>query len=178
MAPTTRLWMSCWFLVSTLVVFWDAGYCLLRPRSMEGGDLNWIWTPYNLYAKVDYIYGVPAFENNEGFTSAQALLNLVENFINLTYLYSAHIAKSPVAPVIGFTGVVMTFSKTVLYWAQEYYCGYCKIGHNTISDITTLWVIPNGIWLLVPGIIICVLGNDIATSLRTQKTIEDVRKID
>ncbi|KZO92352.1 hypothetical protein CALVIDRAFT_308597 [Calocera viscosa TUFC12733] len=178
MAPTYRLWMSLWFIISTALVFWDAGYCLLRPRSMEGGDLNWIWTPYNLYANIDYIYGWPAFNAGEGFTSAQSLLNLVENFINLAYLYSAHIDKSPVAPLIGFTGVVMTFSKTVLYWAQEYYCGYCKIGHNTAKDIIVLWVIPNGAWLLVPGIIIGVLGTDIATSLRTQKTVEDVRKMD
>jgi len=178
MAPKIRIWMSLWFLISSALVFWDAGYCFYRPRSMDGGDLHWIWAPYSLYAKVDLIYGLPALQNNEGFTNAQSLLNLVENFFNLAYLYSAHIAKSPVAPLIGFTGVVMTLSKTVLYWAQEYYCDYCKLGHNNLNDLVLLFVLPNVPWLVLPAIIIYVLGKDIAKSLRTQNTIEDVRKMD
>jgi hypothetical protein len=31
-----------------------------------------------------------------------------------------------------------------LYWAQEYYCGYCAVGHNTPWTLFWLWVIPNG----------------------------------
>lgn len=54
-----------------------------------------------------------------------ALLNVIENLMNMYYLYLAHYAQSPVAPVLGFASIVMTLSKTVLYWAQEYYCG-CK----------------------------------------------------
>jgi len=145
---------------------------------MEGGDLNWLWTPYNLYANIDLVYGWPALENNEGFTSAQAALNLIENAINIGYLYKTHISPSPVAPLIGFTGVVMTFSKTVLYWLQEYYCSFCKIGHNNLYDLIVLWVLPNGAWLVVPGLIMITLGGDIAKSLRTQREIEDVRKVD
>lgn len=63
-----RTWISLWFGLSTLLVLWgersaqvvrawiyntdclefpsDAGYCLLRPRSMLGGDLHWLWKPY------------------------------------------------------------------------------------------------------------------------------------
>jgi hypothetical protein len=29
----------------------------------------------------------------------------------------------------------MTLSKTVLYFAQEYFCGFCNIGHNTPKDL-------------------------------------------
>ena len=57
-----------------------------------------------------------------------AALNVVETFMNLGYLYLAHIASAPVAPLLGFASAVMTLSKTVLYWAQEYYCG----GESTI----------------------------------------------
>lgn len=35
--------VTIWFAVSSVVVLWDAGFCLLRPRSMPGGDLYWIW---------------------------------------------------------------------------------------------------------------------------------------
>ena len=34
--------------------------------------------------------------------------------------------------------------QTVLYWAQEYYCNYCAVGHNKLFDLILLWIIPNG----------------------------------
>lgn len=78
-----------------------------------------------------------------GFTCT-ALLNVVETLFNLAYLYLAHVAKWPPATIVGFAATVMTLSKTVLYWAQEYYCGFCAVGHNSAWDLFTLWIIPNG----------------------------------
>jgi hypothetical protein len=109
-------------------------------------------------------------------------LNIIETFLNLLYVWQAHVTKSPAAPVVGFAAVIMTFSKTVLYWFQEIFCGFCGVGHNSIQDIILLWIIPNGsvvalvvqnvsdddtirFWLLVPGLIILRLGKDISTSL-------------
>jgi len=46
--------------------------------------------------------------------------------------------------MIGFGAALMTLSKTILYWAQEYYCGFCEIGHNKLWDLVLLWIIPNG----------------------------------
>jgi len=43
-----------------------------------------------------------------------------------------------------YPSAVMMFSKTVLYWFQEYYCGFCAIGHNTTKDLMFLWIVPNG----------------------------------
>lgn len=64
--------------------------------------------------------------------------------MNITYLYLAHILSWSPAPVVGFAAAVMTLSKTVLYWAQEYYCGGCAVGHNTMKDLIVYWIIPNG----------------------------------
>lgn len=64
--------------------------------------------------------------------------------MNLYYVYLAHVAQWPAAPVVGFAAVVMTLSKTVLYWLQEYFCGGCSVGHNNMVDLITLWIIPNG----------------------------------
>jgi hypothetical protein len=77
-------------------------------------------------------------------TVISAALNIVENFMNMGYLWMAHISQSPIAPVIGFASVVMTLSKTVLYWLQEYYCGGCSVGHNDLTTLFVYWVIPNG----------------------------------
>ncbi|KAF8577834.1 hypothetical protein K439DRAFT_1417836 [Ramaria rubella] len=170
--------ITAWFILTTPVILWDAGYCFMRPRSMAGGDLHWIWKPYELYQEVDYVYGVRALENNEGFTNAQSLLNLVETALNLYYVYLANVVGSPSAPVVGFASIVMTFSKTVLYWAQEYYCGLCSVGHNSWPDLILLWIVPNGLWLLVPALIIYKLGGDIGTALRAnaRTTKRDAKK--
>ena len=89
----------------------------------------------------------------------------VNPYAQLYYVYLANVLGSPSAPVIGFTSIVMTLSKvrdyfvfshscidklrcwtsqTVLYWLQEYYCGWCSVGHNSLPDLLLLWVLPNG----------------------------------
>ncbi|KAG6918812.1 hypothetical protein DXG01_011564 [Tephrocybe rancida] len=119
---------------------------LYRPRSMK-------------------MYGIPALEANNGFTNAQSLLNVVETLLNILYLYLAHVVAWPPASLIGFTSASLTLSKTILYWAQEYYCGFCGIGHNTVSDLLIYWIIPNGLWIVVPTVIVAQLGKDLTQSL-------------
>ena len=54
---------------------------------MPGGALHGpVWTPYKLYGEVDYIYGWPAWEGRNGFTAAQAVLNLLETAAYAWYL--------------------------------------------------------------------------------------------
>ncbi|KAI8093868.1 uncharacterized protein BX664DRAFT_330782 [Halteromyces radiatus] len=162
MSSTPSTWIRAWFLISSLVVYWDAAYCLLRPHSMEGGSLNYVWRPYNLYAKIDHFYGIQALEANDGFTGAQAFLNLVESTMNLVYLY---LLSKPInsrkVTLFGFTAVLLTLNKTVLYWLIEYFSGFHHIGHNTFFDLFFLWIIPNGLWIVVPGLIVWKLGQDL-----------------
>jgi len=132
---------------------------------MKGGDLHWLWKPYALYQEIDYVYGIPALERGDGFTNAQSILNIIETLMNVTYVYLAHVSQWPGAPLIGFGAALMTVSKTILYWLQEYFCGFCAIGHNTLSDLLLLWILPNGLWIVVPSFIILRLGKDLANSL-------------
>lgn len=132
---------------------------------MPGGDLHWMWTPYALYMNVDYIYGLPAFREGNGFTNAQSALNIIETLLNVIYLYLAHIVKWPPAPIVGFASAAMTLAKTLLYWLQEYYCGYCAVGHNPFWRLIFLWVIPNGLWLVFPTFVVLQLGKDLVDSL-------------
>jgi hypothetical protein len=73
-----------------------------------------------------------------------AALNIVELVINALYLYSTYVLDSPVAPLFGFSTNLMTLSKTVLYIAHEYFCGFCNIGHNTAKDLFFFYICPNG----------------------------------
>ncbi|KAL4063754.1 hypothetical protein J3A83DRAFT_4361873 [Scleroderma citrinum] len=165
MATKTYTWISLWFLITAPIIFWDASYCFMRPRSMAGGDLHWIWTGYEIYQEVDHVYGVESLLHNDGFPNAQSLLNVIETLVNLAYLYSAHVYHAPAAPVIGLIGATMTLSKTVLYWAQEYYCGWCATGHNDLATLIKFFIVPNGLWILIPGMIVYTLGKDIANAL-------------
>lgn len=73
-----------------------------------------------------------------------AFLNVVENFMNIAYLYMVHVSGSSIAPLVGFTSIVMTLSKTILYWLNEHYCGWCSVGHNDWTTLIVYWIIPNG----------------------------------
>lgn len=161
--------------LTTLIVSWDAGYCFMRPRSLPGGDLSWIWKPYNdfPYGEIDYLYGWKAFNEKDGFTAAQALLNVVEILLAIGYLYLRHISPRnkpfqkyhAVAPLVGFAGAIMTASKTILYFLQEYFCGWCNVGHNDRWTFWMVWVIPNGTWIILPAIVSVILGRYIAAAL-------------
>ncbi|EED78523.1 predicted protein, partial [Postia placenta Mad-698-R] len=153
------------FALTIPLVFWDSGFLLMRPRSMVGGDLHFLWKPYAIYQNVDRNYGVQAYEKGHGFPNAQAFLTLVENFMNIGYLWLVHAQGSPAAPLLGFASALMTLSKTALYWLIEYYCGGCSIMHNDLQTLVAYWVLPMGLWLLVPACIVWRLGQDIATVL-------------
>ena len=38
--------------------------------------------------------------------------------------------------------------------------GWIGVGHNSPRDLLVLWILPNGAWLVVPGILIYVFGRD------------------
>ncbi|KAJ3917458.1 hypothetical protein F5877DRAFT_44629 [Lentinula edodes] len=170
MAVKTYTWISIWFLLTTPVILWDVGYCFMRPRSMVGGDLHWIWEPYGIYQNVSLsdcyiLYGIPALEEVTGFTNAQSFMNIIETILNVVYLYLAHVSSWPAATLIGFGSASLTLSKTMLYWAQEYFCGYCATGQNDLRTLVVYWIIPNGLWLLFPSLIIYTLGKDLCAQL-------------
>lgn len=83
-------------------------------------------------------------EQTANYIRALAFMNLVETALNVYYVYAQHILASPSAPLIGFASAVMTLSKTVLYWLQEYYCGGCAVGHNDAFTLFWFWIVPNG----------------------------------
>lgn len=92
------------------------------------------------YGAIDLIYGFPTFEAGDGFTNAQALLNLIEATLNLEYIYLRHTSSRSsgtigtaagvkgvryhgYAPLVGFAASLMTLSKTSLYFFQ----GQCTL---------------------------------------------------
>ncbi|KIX06191.1 uncharacterized protein Z518_04165 [Rhinocladiella mackenziei CBS 650.93] len=181
-----------WLCVSLPLVLWDTGYVFLRPHSMPGGKLHWpLWVPYSVYCTVDYTYGWPAYNGHVGFTAAQATLNAVEtamyiyywtiivsnadegffSFVDMNEFLTGSSDRAVSGPGVGtavvvlFSAAVMTLSKTVLYWLNEYFSNFVNIGHNTVANLIWLWVIPNGLWLVFPIYMIYVLGREIVSHM-------------
>ncbi|SOV04563.1 related to Adiponectin receptor 1 [Ustilago sp. UG-2017a] len=168
--------ISAWLFLSSFVVAWDVGYILLRPRSFLGGDLHWIWSSYKLYMNIDYIYGLPSWDAKDGFPAAQSLMNVVECFLNLFYVYLVHLKATPksiaVAPVWGLIAVTMTLSKTILYALNDYCCGWCKTGHNDWNTLVFLYILPNGLWILFPAIIALIFIHELSTTLKVAAGVQ------
>ena len=72
-----------------------------------------------------------------------ALLNIGETFLNLLYVYLAHVKSLPSAPVIGFAAANLTLGKTLLYVLQDVFCNRCFTGHNALKVFLTLYILPN-----------------------------------
>jgi hypothetical protein len=139
----TRIWL----LVSLPLVLWDTGYVLGRPRTLPGGAWHApLWTPYELYGRVDGIYSPAAWQRKEGFTGAQALLNVVETVLYLVYASMVWGKASSgvggrqggLAVMVGFAAAVMTLSKTVLY---------CELPWNAVGTRLT----EQGWWCIAAG---------------------------
>ncbi|KAH9819380.1 hypothetical protein Tdes44962_MAKER05218, partial [Teratosphaeria destructans] len=211
--PTPALWTHTpsnltliWLLVSLPLVTWDMLYVLLRPHSMPGGALHKpLWTPYALYGTIDYVYGVKALEEGNGWTAAQTWVNVVETGVYFGReeagrdgrgapgreklegwlggwggrLGRARTVSGRLAGwcvLLGFATANVTFWKTVLYWLLEALNGFANIGHNDASTLFFLWIIPNGLWLVFPAYMIYVFGQEILQGLEMAATTPASRK--
>ncbi|KZT35754.1 hypothetical protein SISSUDRAFT_970540, partial [Sistotremastrum suecicum HHB10207 ss-3] len=74
-----------------------------------------------------------------------ALMDVIETVLSLTYLRLVYLKDVPPrsAPIYGLSSAIMTFSKSWLFFSQQYSCNYCDIGHNGKKGIMT-WLFFNG----------------------------------
>ena len=48
---------------------------------------------------------------------------------------------------------------------HEYYSGFANVGHNDFITLLMFWIIPNGVWLVLPSYMIYQLGTEIVDTL-------------
>jgi len=147
------VWLVVWLVVSSLIVFWDTGFVLTRPRSMKGGDLFWLFEPYDTYIQVDKLYK----KINDSFVVSQSLMNLVENSVNIATL-TLHFKNHPASLVVGIFGLTLTLGKTILYTLMDVVCNFCNTRHNDLTTRVFLYFLPNGLWIVIPFMGIVTLG--------------------
>ena len=124
----------------------DACFVLFRPTSFE-----WtIYKPYtDIYIHIDRGYG----DLFDGFVIAQSYLNLIEMIFNLFAIYYYYTNNTILSNAWCFIATLCTFWKTVLYLLRDV-CGgkngFEFSGHNSWNDFIIFYVIPNGIWIILP----------------------------
>ena len=47
-------------------------------------------------------------------------------------------------------------------------CRYKEVGHNPLDRLIFLWIIPNGVWLVIPAIVIKRFGSEMMERLNTR----------
>ncbi|KAK9473429.1 uncharacterized protein V1510DRAFT_429574 [Dipodascopsis tothii] len=147
--------VAAWFVVAGVVVLWDASYILARPHSLPGGKWHTLWKPYAKYAEVDYCYGFPAWEENDGFPPAQSIVNLFEVALGFAYAAlsfgaSATLGSQVLGALCGIVSATSTVSKTVLYFTTEYLGGLKYVGHNSWTDLVFFYIVPSSVWIIFP----------------------------
>jgi hypothetical protein len=153
----TLLWLS----MAIPVVFMDASFILGRPYTFAGGALHSLlgplWTPWDIYQKVDYVYSKPIFDERDGWPGAQALFNLIETSCYVWYMSS--VARYSVGQsdktadlmdwqllfarksikgrrgiamaMVLFTASMVTVVKTLLYCTfLAFYSPFCRLSAN------------------------------------------------
>lgn len=99
----------------------------------------------------------------------QSSFNVVEIVLQLVYLALAR-AGSSFSTITGFTVSLMTFYKTVLYFAIAYNGNWATVPSVAAGDWSTLfwlYILPNGIWIVVPFLVCLNLGTKLADAVFT-----------
>ena len=144
-------WVCTWVLFSGIIVTWDAGFVLNRPHSIT----NPLWSAsYSIYTRVDTLYA----DLEDDFIYSQSLINLLEvalGIISILVICSRNFKPAAVLILIIST---MTCSKTILYFTMEAVSGFKHTKHNDFITLSSFYLVPNGIWILLPLKVICSIG--------------------
>lgn len=150
-------WIKIWIIISALIVFWDVMFVLLRPASLPEGSLAFIWIPYAKYIQIDISYA--DMQNN--FVITQAIMSLFEICIGIISLYLAHIKKTILAILFAFSALLLTGTKTIFIFLQEFIGHFEHVNHNSISDLVFSYILPNSVWIIIPFIAVFCLGKSL-----------------
>ena len=144
-------WVVLWMTISTLIVLWDALFILLRPLSFPGEALGFIWEfGYVLYMEVDRAYA----DQGNTYLHAMAMMSFVEAVVVAAGLYAHKLDRNREAHLLILVASSLTCAKTMLFVLVEFWSGWHSIGHNGFVPLLFVWIIPNGLWIVVPGLVI------------------------
>jgi len=153
-------WVFLWLAISTVVVVWDALFVLLRPNSFPGGDIGFLWSfAYTTYLEVDHSYA----DLSNHVIEAMAIMSLVEACLVAVALTWDKQGASKKAHLLAMIAAALTCAKTMLFFLVEGMHDWHSIAHNDILSMMAFYIIPNGLWILVPLLVVLTLGKTVLT---------------
>jgi hypothetical protein len=160
-------WVIAWLAVSSPVVVWDALFVLLRPESMPGQKWSMFWPMYEHYLAVDSTYA----DITNTHVEAICVLSLME--VGLVLIALWHHARSRVvlAHVMVLVVTTLTGAKTLLFFVSEWMGGW-HVGQAPWLQRWGLYILPNVLWVVVPGFIAWFVARRIMQALRTPSDLQ------
>ena len=143
---TVPKWVCIWVLFSSIIVTWDVGFVL--NYSIK----NPIWSAsYSIYTSVDTLYS----DEQDEFLYSVALINILEVALSIISLLIFCSRNFKAAAILIIVVSTMTCSKTLLYFMMEAVGGFKHTRQNDYVTLFTFYLVPNGIWILLPLKVIC-----------------------
>eukprot|EP01080_Neovahlkampfia_damariscottae_P010085 gene10085-2507_t len=164
-------WVLLWFLITIFACAYDSAFLILRPRSLEGGDLFKYFSFYTSH------YGVadPKYlDMTSGFVFGQCIMNIAEITLALLSFLLHMIGSYKHSLLLGLISSVMTWSKTVLYFLMDYFdatLGGQKTFHmiEPIHYFIYYYLCLAGPWIVIPFIATVVIYFRLADHLSFDK---------
>ena len=88
------------------------------------------------------------------YLHALATMSIVEAMLVSWDLFAHRVNKNHAAHLLILVAASLTCAKTMLFVLVEAWSGWHSIGHNEFMPLLFVWIIPNGLWIVVPGAVI------------------------
>lgn len=158
MVPT---WVRTWYLINLCVLLPDWLFIMLRPRSLTGGDLGWLFRIFNIYAEVDSLF--KDYSNN--VTWCIYAVGTIDLFL-ISFLYTtfnSRMNKTSFA-ILAVCRAVFVATKTSIYLLYS------------LEFMSQFWIVPitimNSTWVWVPAIIIWHVSAKLVTAVKESEVKE------
>jgi len=110
-------WVGYWLLFSALVSLQEAAFLYLRPRSLRGGSLAYLFPHYSVYVELDGLFADPV-DRTLRLLSAASLVEVPVQLLVAVYAMPAS-AGLPAA-TLGLSVLAATVVKTGLFLAYDW----------------------------------------------------------
>ena len=151
-------WIFLWLAISTVVVVWDALFVLCRPASFPDGELGFIWSfAYTIYMATDLSYA----DVGNRVIEAMAVMSIGEACLVAIALMWDKRGAVRKAHLLAFVAAALTCAKTMLFFLVEGMYGWHSIAHNDLVSMLAFYIVPNGVWIVVPFMVAITLAKRI-----------------
>jgi hypothetical protein len=160
--PSLPKWVKVWFVIIGVMVLYDSSFVLNRPNSLPGYPLSKFWGVFSYYLPVDKSFG----DMKNSFLVAWSYINAVEAALSFLAVYRN---GEPIALILGLLASCVSLTKTSLFLLNELAGGMKGIGHNALFDMGLWYILPWGLFMVVPAAVAFTLASQMLTKLEVDE---------